>query len=182
MTNPTRPYPDQAGWITLEAGIQFSHRWLDERTPRLHAAWQRARDDEQRRAIAARILRAAADSESETRPGQDSEELLSGDEWIAVADQVDPRLTQGRDWPLLAAALTRAADAGYDVAANLPLLAGASPLPDRHPARELQWRLLEDCEAAVPALPPPSRTPGPGATSDHPPRTGRTPEPPGPDR
>ncbi len=181
MTNP-RPYPDHGGWVTLEAGIQFSHRWLDERTPRLHAAWQRSRDDEQRRAIAARILQAAADSESETRTREHSEEPLTGDEWIAVADQVDPRLTRGRDWPLLAAALSRATDAGYDVEANLPLLADAAPLPDRHPARELQWRLLEDCEAAVPVLPPPPRTTEPTVIDQHWPPPRSTPEHLGPNR
>jgi hypothetical protein len=44
----------------------------------------------------------------------------------------------------------RAAAAGYDVARRLPALAAGAPLPDRHPARELHWRLLEDCPAALP--------------------------------
>src|SRR3712207_7025353 len=39
--------------------------------------------------------------------------------------------------------------AGYDVPARLPALAAARPLPDRHPARELHWRLLDDCPAAL---------------------------------
>ncbi len=32
---------------------------------------------------------------------------------------------------------------------NLPILAAATPLPDQKPARELYWRLLNDCKAAV---------------------------------
>ena len=83
-------------------------------------------------------------------------------EWEAVAERIDPRLLLGPDWRPLSAALTRAAAAGYDVPARLPALA-AAPLPDRHPARELHWRLLDDCPAALPvpdadggpATPPP---------------------------
>lgn len=151
MSTPHRQHPDDSGWVSLEEGIRFSHRWLVERTPRLHEALQRARNGEQRRDIVLRILHAAAYSESETRAG--AEDPGPANEWDAVAERIQPRLTQGSDWPLLVVALSRAAAAGYDVEAKLPGLAAASPLPERHPARELQWRLIGDCPAAVPELP-----------------------------
>lgn len=183
MSAPFRHQPDETAWVSLHAGIRFSHRWLAERTPRLHEAWQRARDEEQRRAIALRILRVAANVESETRArGKDAP--AADQEWVAIADQVDPRLTQGSDWPLLAMALARAAAAGYDVEAKLHGLAAASPpLPERHPARELQWRLIGDCPAAVPELSPRRPAdPTPRSTPEAPPApTTRAADRPGPD-
>ncbi|MDQ3735808.1 MAG: toprim domain-containing protein, partial [Actinomycetota bacterium] len=71
--------------------------------------------------------------------------------WEELVISIDPRLPTGDDWPLLADAISRADAAGYDVAANLPGLAGA--LPDRRPASELYWRLVDDCEAAAPRRP-----------------------------
>jgi len=183
MSTPHRQQPDDSGWVSLEEGIRFSHRWLVERTPRLHEALQRARDEEQRRAIALRILRAAADSESETRAHADEAGPEYG--WDAVAERIEPRLTQGSDWPLLAEALSRAAAAGYDIEAKLPGLAVASPLPERHPARELQWRLIGDCPAAVPELParrPVDPTPRPAPEPSAPPSIVRAAERTGPDR
>ena len=61
--------------------------------------------------------------------------------------------------PALAVAMTRAAAAGYDVATHLSQLARTPPLPRRHAARELHWRLLDACPAAVhsPQEPPPDR-------------------------
>jgi len=69
--------------------------------------------------------------------------------WAEVAAAVDPRLAAGPDWAPLAVALARADAAGYHIAARLPELAAAAPLPRRHPARELHWRLLADCQAAA---------------------------------
>ena len=69
--------------------------------------------------------------------------------WRWLAEWIDPRLTQGRDWHPLAAACDRAYAAGYDVAANLPRLAELAPLPDRHPARDLHYRLINECDAAI---------------------------------
>jgi hypothetical protein len=183
MSTPHRQQPDESGWVSLEEGIPFSRRWLAERTPRLHKALQRARDEEQRRAIALRILRAAADAESETPAS--AKEPGPAHEWDAVAERIEPRLTHGSDWPLLAIALTRAAAAGYDVEAKLPGLAAASPLPERHPARELQWRLIGDCSAAVPELPPRrpvDPTPRSAPESAPPPATARPAQRAGPDR
>lgn len=48
--------------------------------------------------------------------------------WRTTAEQIDPRLIWGPDWAPLAAALTRAATAGYDVHRLLPELAAAAPL------------------------------------------------------
>jgi hypothetical protein len=71
------------------------------------------------------------------------------DDWADLADSVHERLAEGPDWPPLSAALDRAAAAGYDVAANLPRLAEQDALPERHRARELQYRLMAECDAAL---------------------------------
>jgi len=74
-------------------------------------------------------------------------------DWTDLAGSIDERLTQGPDWPALSSALDRAAASGYDVETNLPRLAARDDLPKRHPARDLQYRLLADCDSA---LPPPT--------------------------
>jgi hypothetical protein len=71
-------------------------------------------------------------------------------QWADLARSIDGRLTEGPDWPALAASLDRAATAGYDLVANLPRLAAQDGLPERHPARELQYRLMIECDAALP--------------------------------
>lgn len=55
------------------------------------------------------------------------------------------------DFPALAAAMTRAQSAGYDLDVHLPSLIAQAPLPACHPLRELHYRLLIDCPAALPA-------------------------------
>lgn len=70
-------------------------------------------------------------------------------DWTELAAGIDQRLTQGADWPALAAALDRAAADGYDVAGRLPALAAQGELSDRHPALDLHYRLLGDCDAAL---------------------------------
>ncbi len=52
-------------------------------------------------------------------------------------------------WPMLARALSRASDAGYDVPNRLPDLIGRRPLPSEHAARSLYWRFLDDCPDAL---------------------------------
>ena len=69
-------------------------------------------------------------------------------DWTELAARIDQRLTRGPDWPALAAALERAAADGYDVATRLPSLAAQGELSDRHPALDLHYRLLADCDAA----------------------------------
>jgi hypothetical protein len=146
-------------WVALLGGVRVSRQWMTRHTPELLAAWCEAVPEARRRAIAAEILRVAAEIESEP-VGRDNEPADPA--WEAVALRIDPRLLDAPDWRPLSACLTRAAAAGYDVPARLPALA-AAPLPDRHPARELHWRLLDDCPAALPvpdadggpATPPP---------------------------
>lgn len=159
MTDAPRTGRPDRDWVTLLGGVRVSRQWMTRHTPELLAAWLDAATAARRRSIAAEIVRIAAELESEPVVG-DGEPGCS--EWEAVAERIDPRLLLGPDWRPLSAALTRAAAAGYDVPARLPALA-AVPLPDRHPARELHWRLLDDCPAALPvpdadggpATPPP---------------------------
>jgi len=70
-------------------------------------------------------------------------------DWTELAASIDQRLTQGAGFPALAAALDRAAADGYDVASPLPALAAQGELSDRHPALDLHYRLLGDCDAAL---------------------------------
>jgi len=144
--------PGAPGWVHLTEGIAFSHGWLAAHAPDLYAAWARADGPRERRSVAAQILQAAADVESD-----DGDHLGGGGHtadpalavWVDLADQLNPELTAGPDWLPLAAALTRAAAAGYDVRDRLPVLAAGGPLPARHPARELHFRLLDDCAHAA---------------------------------
>ncbi|SOC48586.1 hypothetical protein SAMN05660748_1288 [Blastococcus aggregatus] len=152
---------DHGDWMSLLDGVRISRAWMTRRTPQLLAAWCDAPTAERRRAIAARILQIAAGLESEP---DDAEDTAAESAWMGLAARIDARLTDGPDWLPLAAALSRAAAAGYDVAARLPALATAAPLPARHPARELHWRLLDDCPHAPPVLGPtgdPTATPEP---------------------
>jgi hypothetical protein len=151
-------------------GVRIGRRWMTQHTPQLLSAWRDASTALERRRLAARILQAAlhAARQAALQPGHpagDDEAVLgTGDGTAAdaaerAAARIDARLLRGPDWPPLAAALGRAAAAGYDVVGRLPTLA-AAPLPQRHPARELHWRLLEDCPAALPPSDPPGRRPG----------------------
>ncbi|MCV2491680.1 hypothetical protein OF117_20240 [Geodermatophilus sp. YIM 151500] len=140
---------DRGEWVSLLAGVRISRAWMVRHTPDLLAAWCDAATAEGRRAIATRILQIAADLESEPEHGD--EDAATDPAWRQLVARIDARLVDGPDWLPLAAALARAAAAGYDVAARLPALAAAAPLPARHPARELHWRLLDDGAAALPA-------------------------------
>ena len=69
--------------------------------------------------------------------------------WRPLADAIDPRVSADSRWPNFAEYLTLAADAGYDVPANLPRLIG-SAMSERSGLQEAQYRLLAECEAAIP--------------------------------
>jgi hypothetical protein len=142
-------------WVSLVDGVRVSRRWMTRHTPQLLAAWCTASSTAQRRTIARRILQVAADLESEP---DDARAPSAAVAWYETAVRIGAHLVHGPDWLPLAAALARAHAAGYDVADRLPALAAAAPLPDRHPARELHWRLLEDCPAALPATDVSART------------------------
>lgn len=161
MTGSSRPFHEDGDWVSLIDGVRVSRRWMTRHTPHLLADWSDARTSAQQRAVATRILLIATELESEP----DSQLAPPGQAWWATAERIDPRLTQGPDWPPLAAALTRAATAGCDMHRLLPELAATAPLPARHPARVLHWRLLDQCPAALPTpdatdgatAPPPGR-------------------------
>jgi hypothetical protein len=141
--------PRRGEWVTLTAGVRVSRTWMLQHTPTLLGAYCDARTPDQRRTVAARILSAAAAEHA----GPDVATPAPDPSWRAALETLDPRLASGPDWPPLALSLARAAAAGYDLRARLPVLLTA-PLPDRHPARELHWRLLDDCPAALPDPPP----------------------------
>ena len=61
--------------------------------------------------------------------------------WVALADQIDPRLTTQSDWPALAEMLQTANDAGHDVPALTRRLVADAPLGEM-PAQELRYRLV----------------------------------------
>ncbi len=99
--------------------------------------------------------------------------------WRGLADGLDPRLTQGRDWPPLAAAMDRAHQAWADLAALLPDLVADQPLPADRPAQSLRYRLIAAWPVAAtprPARPNPPLEPVNAPTTDlAPPRPPRIP-------
>jgi hypothetical protein len=61
--------------------------------------------------------------------------------WELLAASIDPRLTAGQDWPILARAIQEADAAGYDVAHELAQLAADQQACSEQPATELAYRL-----------------------------------------
>ena len=70
-------------------------------------------------------------------------------DWAQLAAAAHPALLQDSEWPLLAAALTRAEATGYPAVVALPRLVASAPLPDEHPARAVQFRLIAETPAAM---------------------------------
>jgi hypothetical protein len=68
--------------------------------------------------------------------------------WAQLAERINPRLAVDPSWPALARTIDRAAT-GYDVETQLPTLARRRPLPNEHPARSLEYRLLDAHHEAV---------------------------------
>jgi hypothetical protein len=75
--------------------------------------------------------------------------VSENERWRQLLDPLVPGIACDTGWPMLAAALTRASSAGYDVAKRLPDLAHRRSLPPVHAARSLYWRFLDDCPDAV---------------------------------
>jgi hypothetical protein len=76
------------------------------------------------------------------------------EEWAAVIrDLAGAAVVEDPAWPGLAKAIERAHVAGWDVREGVARLVAQQEMPDRHPARELHYRLLSDCPAAMPAPP-----------------------------
>src|SRR5581483_11717993 len=69
--------------------------------------------------------------------------------WSQLAESIDPNLTQQPEWVALAAAISRAHSAGYDVDTHLPRLAAATPLPPQHSALDLHYRLITEVPVAA---------------------------------
>jgi hypothetical protein len=112
--------------------------WAGSQAPGLLEAWQRS-------IVAAGDYNAGA------------EQLRTIDaarRWTPALNDLSPALTVPHELPALAASLRRAETAGYDLANRLPALAHQAPLPPRHTGRELHFRLLIDCPAALPDPPP----------------------------
>jgi hypothetical protein len=113
------------------------------------------------------------------------------EDWAAVIrDLAGAAVVERPAWPGLAKAIERAHAAGWDVRAGVARLVAQQEMPDRHPARELHYRLLSDCPAAMPA-PPATRADAQAASATRhpatPPAPGRAAELPsqsqrGPDR
>jgi hypothetical protein len=89
------------------------------------------------------------------------------DQWAPVVGELaGSAVVEDPAWPRLAAAIDRAHAAGWDVREGVPRLLAQQDMPDRHPARELHYRLLGDCPAAMP-------TPQPRVEADEAPTTRR---------
>lgn len=72
---------------------------------------------------------------------------VAGQRWLQTLADLDPRLLADPHYPALAAALDRVELAGANVTASLEA-ATAAPLPDKHTARTLHYKLIDVCPAA----------------------------------
>lgn len=88
-----------------------------------------------------------------------------------LAASLRPGLADSPGWAALARTLDRAAAAGHDAEHVLRAAANAAPLPDRHTAQELQYRLLESL--SLPPEPSPRRPYDPAAAPSGPDSTRR---------
>lgn len=70
------------------------------------------------------------------------------DRWRLLIDRIALELADDPQWPLLAKALTRADQAGYDVEGRLPAVIARRPLPEVHAGRSLYFRLGDECPEA----------------------------------
>jgi N12 class adenine-specific DNA methylase len=86
-------------------------------------------------------------------PGRPAEGQTPDQQWAAICDALDARVTADPHWPALAAQLERAAATGTDVAAVLAQVTADNALPDDHPARNLAYRVAD----IVPDLRSPAR-------------------------
>jgi len=85
--------------------------------------------------------------------------------WLPVVDSITTRLAADPNWPALAATLELAQATGMDVRRLLPHLAATQPLPEQHPALELQYRVIAAFPSIAPELTEPFALP-----TDQPPR------------
>lgn len=74
--------------------------------------------------------------------------LTPVERWAPVAEAVDARLVEQRDWPLLAGMMQEISDAGHDVATTVRQLVDGKPLDDK-PARDLRYRLVSHVDVTV---------------------------------
>ncbi len=63
--------------------------------------------------------------------------------WAALAESVHAGLSSDPYWPALARTIDQAAGDGIDVDALLPNLVAAAAIPNTHPARSLDFRLID---------------------------------------
>ena len=99
-------------------------------------------------AIAVVARDAATPSKASTASGHDVTR-----QWERRVSQIAPPAVADPAWADLAATRSRAAASGWDLPGGLQRLVSENPLPDRHPALELQCRAMAECEASMPASP-----------------------------
>jgi DNA primase catalytic core len=137
------------------AVIDAGHAWTED--PRGLA---RARMSELTRQPVRAPAAVGAPTPAAARPTGDIDTALPGTTpttaWAQLADSIAPGLTEQPEWPALAAAISRAHAAGYDIETHLPRLAAETPLPPQHPALELHYRLITEVPEA--ATTPPEHT------------------------
>jgi DNA primase catalytic core len=90
-------------------------------------------------------------------------DLPPAQRWAALADSVHAGLSNDPYWPALARTIDQAAASGIDVNSLLPGLLADNPLPDEHPARSLDFRLVD---AAGDVTRPSTRRPEPISRGD----------------
>lgn len=79
---------------------------------------------------------------TEVRTRLEAREDDAPSRWVALANEIDRRLTRQSDWPALAEMLQNVHNAGHDVTALTRRVVADSPL-GKLPAQELRYRLVE---------------------------------------
>jgi DNA primase catalytic core len=174
---------DMAGHLprlVRQQPLSPTHPARDLQCRLIHAAAQAAADPTEatrhadRAAITAEVRARLADqhrrTESSEQPGIDQhtnpEQQRPEDRWRTLIAAIDAAILTEDGWTALAATLDHAAATGLNVADELPRLATTDgPLPPRHAAVELRYRILNrvnpDPNPLRPAVPEPRRRPTP---------------------
>ena len=106
---------------------------------------------------------ATADTSADTSATRPPVPAPPAQRWAALADSVHAGLSSDPHWPALARTIEQAAAGGINVQTLLPDLLADNPLPDTHPARSLDFRLID---AAGDVTRPTTRRPEPISRDD----------------
>ncbi|WP_375502726.1 MobF family relaxase [uncultured Jatrophihabitans sp.] len=127
----------------IVARTDIAHQTAIEELFDAHTAWSADPPTAAKRHLAERLdpTTTPTDTVSTSATSTPPAPPPAAQRWAALADSLVPDLSSDPGWPALAASLDRAAQTGYDITVQLPVLIGDRPLPKDHTARSLELRL-----------------------------------------